>query len=61
MAKAAQEKLAAGTSEKAFYEAKIKTADFYFQRLLPRAQAHAEAARAGSAALMALAEGDFAF
>jgi hypothetical protein len=57
----AQAKLSAGTSEKAFYEAKIQTANFYFQRLLPRAQAHAEAAKAGSACLMTLAAEDFAF
>jgi hypothetical protein len=61
IAKVAQAKLDAGTTEKAFYEAKIHTANFYFQRLLPRAQAHAEAARAGAASLMALAAEDFAF
>lgn len=61
IAKVAQEKLAAGTTEQAFYEAKIKTANFYFLRLLPRAQAHAEAAKAGAASVMDIAADDFAF
>ena len=59
--KVANEKLAEGVSDPAFYEAKIKTADFYFKRLLPRAGAHLEAAKAGSDCLMALDEQDFAF
>lgn len=61
MAKAAQQQLAAGATEKAFYEAKIKTANFYFLRLLPRAQAHAESAKAGADVLMSLIADDFAF
>jgi len=35
MARLAAEKLAAGTSEAAFYTAKLQTARFYFQRILP--------------------------
>jgi hypothetical protein len=54
MAKVAQEKLAEGTSEAAFYQAKITTSEFYFQRLLPRAQAHLAAAMSGSDNLMSL-------
>jgi alkylation response protein AidB-like acyl-CoA dehydrogenase len=41
----AQEKLEKGGNEpKAFYEAKLATAEFYFERMLPRAKSHAEAA-----------------
>jgi len=40
----AQDKLQNGGNEpKEFYEAKLATADFYFERMLPRAKAHAEA------------------
>ncbi len=35
--------LADGSAEPGFYEAKIKTARFWFQRMLPRAQMHAKA------------------
>lgn len=59
VAKVAQEKLAEGTSDKAFYQAKLHTADFYFQRLLPRAGAHAEMATAGADSIMALAADEF--
>ncbi|MGU7807676.1 acyl-CoA dehydrogenase C-terminal domain-containing protein, partial [Escherichia coli] len=40
----ASEKLEAGNGQETpeFYKAKIKVADFYFDRLLPRAQGHAE-------------------
>ena len=37
-----------------FYRAKLATARHYFERLLPRADAHEAAARAGAAGLMAL-------
>lgn len=59
IAKIAQAKLDAGTDDAAFYQAKLHTADFYFQRLLPRAAAHAEMATAGAGSLMALAADDF--
>ena len=54
MAKVAQNKLVEGTSEEGFYKAKITTANFYFERLLPRAQAHFTAAMAGGDSLMEL-------
>ena len=41
MAEKALEQLKASDDDKAFYQAKIKTARFYFQRILPRAQGHA--------------------
>jgi alkylation response protein AidB-like acyl-CoA dehydrogenase len=60
-AKIAQTRLAAGTSEEAFYKAKLQTAEFYFQKILPRADLHATTAQAGSATLMALSEDAFIF
>jgi hypothetical protein len=61
MATVAQEKLAAGTEESAFYSAKIKTAQFYFARILPRTEAHKSMALAGGETIMALDEAHFAF
>ena len=43
-----------------FYKAKLVTARHYFARLLPRVEAHAAAARAGAAGLMALTADQFA-
>ncbi|GGP42263.1 acyl-CoA dehydrogenase [Shewanella algicola] len=61
MAKVAQDKLAAGTTETAFYEAKIKTAQFYMQRMLPRAKGHAACIANGVDSMMALDSEDFVF
>ncbi|NIC07884.1 acyl-CoA dehydrogenase C-terminal domain-containing protein [Billgrantia bachuensis] len=58
-AKQAREALSAGSDEAAFYEAKIHTARFYFQRLLPRTLAHARLIQAGAEPLMALSPEDF--
>jgi hypothetical protein len=60
MAVVAQAKLAAGEGDKAFYEAKLHTARFYFQRLLPRADAHRAALQSGADNLMAMPEALFA-
>ncbi|MBV1909061.1 MAG: acyl-CoA dehydrogenase C-terminal domain-containing protein [Kangiellaceae bacterium] len=60
-AKLALEKLAAGTEEKSFYEAKVKTAQFYFQRMLPRAKGHAACLINGVDSMMALESEDFIF
>jgi hypothetical protein len=57
----ASKKLAEGGSEVDFYRAKLVTAQHYFDRILPRADAHAAAARAGSAGLMSLPAEHFAF
>ena len=59
-AQVAQRQIAEGTDDEAFYHAKIITARFYYERLLPRIDAHAAAARAGAETLMALADEDFA-
>lgn len=53
--------LAAGTSDRDFYEAKIKTAQFYFKRILPRAQGHRFCMEGGASSLMALDEDHFSF
>jgi len=57
----AAKKVAAGDAEADFYQAKLTTARFYFDRILPRVDAHAAAARAGAAGLMSLPAEHFAF
>ncbi|MCH8498063.1 MAG: acyl-CoA dehydrogenase C-terminal domain-containing protein [Marinobacter sp.] len=59
MAKVAQDALANGTSEEAFYTAKVQTARFYFKRMLPRARGHVEAMLAGADSLMDMSEEAF--
>ncbi|MEM8941806.1 MAG: acyl-CoA dehydrogenase C-terminal domain-containing protein [Pseudomonadota bacterium] len=61
MAVVAQQKIAASDSDTSFYEAKLMTARFYFDRLLPRARSHKEALLSGSDNLMAMPEAMFAF
>ena len=59
MALVAKRKLAEGTSEEGFYKAKVKTANFYFQRILPRTLTHATAALSGASSLMDMEVADF--
>lgn len=61
MAKVAQDKIAAGEGDKAFYEAKIKTAQFYFKKILPRTKAHVDAIDGGVDVLMQMDAECFAF
>lgn len=61
MAKVAQDKLAVGTNDSAFYQAKIKTAQFFIQRMLPRAKGHAACIENGVDSMMALNSEDFVF
>ena len=61
MAQLAQQKIAEGVEAPEFYQAKLATAEFYFQRLLPRADSHANAAEASGKAMMALSHDAFAF
>ena len=61
MAKVAQDKLAAGTTETGFYTAKVQTAKFYYDRILPRTAAHAQMILAGGDSIMAIEEENFAF
>lgn len=46
-------------TEKAYYEAKIKTARFYYKRLLPRAKCHKELMMSGAKSLMEMDEDQF--
>ena len=62
MAAVAQDKLANGGEEsETFYKAKINTCEFYYERLLPRAQAHATSMLSPSKTLMEMAPEDMAF
>ena len=56
MAKAAQQKLDAGEGDAEFYQAKIETARFYYQRMLPRTATHVQCMQAGAGSLMAMTE-----
>ena len=59
MAKAAQEKIAKGEGDKAFYESKLKTARFFMERMLPETEARFRMVMAGAKTLMDPTEGDF--
>ena len=61
MVKVAQDKLASSDEDSAFYQAKIKTARFYFQRILPRATGHAACIESGCESMMALGAEEFVF
>lgn len=61
MAKVALEKLAAGTDEEDFYKAKIITARFYFERMLPRTRALVPTMTSGASNLMDLDAEMFSF
>lgn len=61
MAAKAQNAVAAGTDEEAFYKAKVTTANFYFQRILPRTRGHVEIMQSGAANLMDMDVEHFVF
>lgn len=61
MAAVARDRLAAGEGDADFYRAKLTTARFYFERLLPRTAVHAAGVRAGADNLMALDAAHFHF
>ena len=61
MALVAQTALADGTGEKAFYDAKIKTAQFYFAKLLPRTTTHVQRISTGVEPYMTMDVDLFAF
>ena len=48
------------SEEKAYYQSKIKTARFYYKRILPRAKCHKEIMLSGSKSLMDLDADHFA-
>ncbi|WP_078084846.1 acyl-CoA dehydrogenase C-terminal domain-containing protein [Microbulbifer mangrovi] len=60
-AKVANEQIAAGTAEEDFYRAKLATARFYFDRILPRTATHASAMQSGAENLMSLDAEHFVF
>jgi len=60
-AAAAQRKLDAGEGDAAFLRAKLFTARFYLERLLPRTRSHAATMLSGADNLMDLDEAHFAF
>ncbi|NMP17462.1 acyl-CoA dehydrogenase C-terminal domain-containing protein [Thalassotalea sp. Y01] len=54
MAQAANEKLTSGEGDKEFYKAKIRTAEFYFERIFPQAKVHASLMMKAPTTLMKL-------
>ncbi len=60
-ARAAYRRLEEGTTEEAFYRAKIQTAEFYFAKILPRTTALLETMLAGPEPLMKLDQNEFMF
>ena len=61
MAVLARQKIAAADGDASFYEAKLMTARFYFDRLLPRTLSHKQALSTGADNLMAMPEALFDF
>jgi alkylation response protein AidB-like acyl-CoA dehydrogenase len=60
-ARAAYKRLEQGTTEEAFYRAKIQTAEFYFAKILPRTTALLETMSTGPDSLMTMDEQQFMF
>lgn len=56
MAQSANEKLTEGTGDKAYYQAKVKTAEFYFTRLFPRVKSLAKTMMADPKSLMQMSD-----
>ncbi len=54
MAKTAEERLAKGEGDKAFLDAKIVTARYYFERIMPESAAHLARIQSGADSMMAL-------
>ena len=61
MALIAQTEIANGSSENAFYDAKVKTAQFYFAKLLPRTTTHVQRIATGVEPYMSMNVNQFAF
>ena len=60
-AKAAYRRLEQGTTEEAFYRAKIQTAEFYFAKILPRTTSLLQTISTGPDPLMSMEEDQFMF
>lgn len=61
MSVVAEAKLKESDTDKDFYQAKLQTAKFYFDRILPRAEGHLACIKSGGASMMAMDEEHFAF
>ena len=61
MAAVAAAALKKGTADRHYYEAKLVTARFFYQRLLPRAESHLDATDGSAADVMRLTPEQFAF
>ena len=61
MALIAQTEIANASSEQAFYDAKVKTAQFYFAKLLPRTSTHVQRIATGVEPYMSMDVDQFAF
>ncbi|MFO1373969.1 MAG: acyl-CoA dehydrogenase C-terminal domain-containing protein [Agitococcus sp.] len=61
MAQTAQQKLAAGEGDAAFYKSKVQAAQFYFKKILPRTRTHVEVIDGGAETLMQMTADGFAF
>lgn len=59
IAQKANEKLTEGTTNKAFYISKVKTAEFYFERIFPQAQVHAKLMMKSPSSLMKMEQKHF--
>ena len=59
IAKAAQTAIDSGSADAGFYEAKLQTARFYFERILPRTQTLATTIQSGANNLMSIDENFF--
>lgn len=59
MARAAASKLAQGSAGTSFYEAKLRTADYFFSRMLPQVHAHYRALITGAKPIMDFPAEDF--
>jgi len=61
MAQKAYEGLASGEGDADFYKSKIQTAEFYYERLLPRTKTLADTMMASTKSLMKMKEENFSF
>ena len=57
----AHQAITAGTDDKEFYQAKIQTGTFYFDRILPRASGHSTCIKGGAKSMMAIDQNHFIF
>ncbi|MFT5571438.1 MAG: alkylation response protein AidB-like acyl-CoA dehydrogenase [Cryomorphaceae bacterium] len=58
---ASERALSNGASEPEFYKTKLATAEFYFQRIMPRTLAHEASVKNGICSMMDIDEANFAF